>query len=784
VLKRITAFIASILAVMPFSNWAADGSLTPKDNHPIDRHALVSRHDIDWPSLNGQIPLGNGNFAFNADGTGLETVGGNTMCHWCWHSFPLPPGVTKEQLKPWATPDHGRMTKPLTTRDPEPLASWEYNNPQPLNLGRIGFINQEGDRLTGSDVQMVSRHLELWTGLLTSQFTYLGQPVVVQTCVDPKSDTVAVQVESPLLRDGRLQVMLDFPAPTLNVGGWLGDFSRSSGHQTTIVRQTRDQLQLHRTIDDAEYDVVLSGRGIVAGRPATIHPEIIEARYGADSGGWTNCTTQVAGSIRGKGAVTANNDLCGDPALNHPKRLEIKYRLNGKERTKRLSENETWNTRSPSPHQFILTPVAGTRAMEFTCHFEANVTDAFVTDFAQIKSACAISWPAFWKSGGAVDLSESRDPRWKELERRIVLSQYELAAQSAGDNPPAEAGLTGVDSWHGKWHFEMIWWHMAHYGLWDRWPLAEKALSIYARVAPVARSIASNFDYRGFMWPKSTGPNGYNDGYPIEMSLLWKQPHPIFFAELEYRLHPTPETLDKWKTIVLGTADFMADYPKRDAASGQYHLDPVFPASEGESSPLRTNTVFEIAYWQVGLGMAQQWRLRLGLPREPHWDEVASHLAPLPEKDGLYIFSNFRSDTFVTRTFDHVDNIGIAGMLPPFRGLDSATAKRTVEEVGRNWNWDATWGWDFSWMAMAAARVGEPKLAIEALLNPSRKNHYDERGICTGGPGPYLPGNGGLLYAVAMMAAGWDGAPVGKHAPGFPDDGSWVVKWEGLKQAP
>src|ERR1035441_9589153 len=79
-------------------------SATADSNPPIDRHALVTRHDIDWPNLNGQIPLGNGNFAFNADGIGLETVGGNTMCHWCWHSFPLPPGVTKNDIKPWATP--------------------------------------------------------------------------------------------------------------------------------------------------------------------------------------------------------------------------------------------------------------------------------------------------------------------------------------------------------------------------------------------------------------------------------------------------------------------------------------------------------------------------------------------------------------------------------------------------------------------------------------------------------------------------------------------------------
>jgi hypothetical protein len=33
-----------------------------------------------------------------------------------------------------------------------------------------------------------------------------------------------------------------------------------------------------------------------------------------------------------------------------------------------------------------------------------------------------------------------------------------------------------------------------------------------------------------------------------------------------------------------------------------------------------------------------------------------------------------------------------------------------------------------------------------------------------------------------MMAGGWDGAG-DNHAPGFPDDGLWVVKYEGIKRA-
>lgn len=47
----------------------------------------------------------------------------------------------------------------------------------------------------------------------------------------------------------------------------------------------------------------------------------------------------------------------------------------------------------------------------------------------------------------------------------------------------------------------------------------------------------------------------------------------------------------------------------------------------------------------------------------------------------------------------------------------------------------------------------------------------------------YLPGNGGLLFAVALMAAGWQGAPP-THAPGFPTSAKgWVVRHEGLRCA-
>jgi protein-glucosylgalactosylhydroxylysine glucosidase len=88
-------------------------------------------------------------------------------------------------------------------------------------------------------------------------------------------------------------------------------------------------------------------------------------------------------------------------------------------------------------------------------------------------------------------------------------------------------------------------------------------------------------------------------------------------------------------------------------------------------------------------------------------------------------------------------------------------------------------------VAMSAARLGHADKAVDALLMDTPKNHFSPNGHNYQRPNLtiYLPGNGALLYAAAFMAAGWDGAP-NRPAPGFPDNGQWVVRSEGLKTAP
>ena len=90
----------------------------------------------------------------------------------------------------------------------------------------------------------------------------------------------------------------------------------------------------------------------------------------------------------------------------------------------------------------------------------------------------------------------------------------------------------------------------------------------------------------------------------------------------------------------------------------------------------------------------------------------------------------------------------------------AAAALKTLSWVMDNWNWPTTWGWDYGMTAMAAARLGQPETALQALLIDTQKNTYLKQGHnfqTADRLRIYLPGNGALLTAVAMMCAGWDG---------------------------
>lgn len=685
----------------------------------IDRHALVSRHNPHVTTVDPWAPLsvGNGQFAFTADVTGLQTftayyhdqgIATETEARWLWHENPNPHGYKLSDANREFTA-YGK-TLGYPTRQGGPAGQWLRENPHLLPLPQLSLeVTRDGDAaLVPADVRDIDQTLDLWSGRVTSRYRIDGTPVVVVVACDPARDALAVRIDSPAIAAGRMAVRLAIPRghdiATKNNPAL--DWSAPETHTTRILEQTDRTLRLEHARDASRYGVIVTG-------PAPL-------------------------------AITA-----------------------------------------AGPHAFRIAAVSGHR-LEFLVAFAPRLVEA-PAGVDAVLAASEAHWTKFWQSGGAVDFSGSKDPRAAELERRVVLSQYLTAIQFAGDFPPQESGLT-ISTWYGKHHTEMIWWHTAHFALWGRDAFLEKNLGWMVRALPIARDLARERGLRGARWPKMIGPDGRESpgGNPL---IVWNQPHPIHLAELLYRNRPTAATLARYRDLVLESAEAMASMLHWDEARRCYNLGPpLWIAQEIYDQATSMNPCYELSYWSRGLQIAQQWRERLGLRREPEWDRMIQAIAPLPQRDGEYVALESHPDTWTNKDsrHDHPSFLMALGQLPG-DGVDRPTMARTLDAVLATWDWETKiWGWDYPMIAMTAARLGEPGKAVDVLLkSDSPNNLYTPNGHCRqrGDLPVYLPANGALLSAVAMMAGGWDGAPDG-DAPGFPRDGTWVVRSEGLRPLP
>lgn len=719
----------------------------------IDRYALVSRHNPIIRKVDPLSPLsvGNGEFAFTCDVTGLQTfpdvyMDGMPLCtmsQWGWHTKPMPEHLKTQQLKLNEYETYGRKVGYMTTKSgQEELFDYLRENPHRLHLGQIGFDLGTDAKIT--DITDIEQKLDLWTGIIHSRFKFRGEEVYVQTASHPVQDAVGIRVESPLIRDRKLAVRITFPygSQTMQAADW----SQADKHEShRIVSYGKHGMTVRRRLDGDEY-----------------HAEILADRGTLEKTGAHEIVVSSSG--------TARLDCC----VSFFKKFRV-----------RLTDT-TESLRSSEQH-----------------------------------------WKQFWTAGAAVDFSGSKDPRAKELERRLVLSQYLTAIQCSGSTPPQETGLT-TNSWYGKYHLEMHWWHAAQFALWNRFPLLERSLDWYNQVLPSARERAKSQGYKGARWAKMTDPSGRDSPSPVGTLLIWQQPHPIFYAHLAYLNKPTKQTLEKYKSIVDETATWMADYAHYDEAKDRYVLGPPFiPAQENHPARETWNATYELEYWRFGLTTAQEWRERLGLKRDPLWDRIIAKLSKLPvggpgptppkvritptpsanvdpimlaqqQNDAakaamsktvaepfdpatsVYWAHENAPNSFSVRNHDHPSMLAALGVLSG-EMVDKETMRRTLKKVMEVWDWPSTWGWDYPMAAMTAARLGETKTAIDVLLIDTPKNRYSTNGHNYQRPNLplYLPGNGGLLYAIALMAAGWKGAPK-THAPGFPNDGSWTVRVEGF----
>ena len=269
--------------------------------------------------------------------------------------------------------------------------------------------------------------------------------------------------------------------------------------------------------------------------------------------------------------------------------------------------------------------------------------------------------------------------------------------------------------------------------------------------------------------------------------LVWQQPSPIYLAELAYRANKDKDahalnpkvTLERYQRIVFETADYMATFVDYDPARKQYVLGPGVNSADEKHTDLahNLNPTMELAYWKWALETAQQWRTRLGLAPDAHWQDVIDHLAPPTVRNGIYPAMELPAETSPSgmTTFMY-------GVLPG-KGIDVDAMRNTLHRVAHVDAPQNAVTWGTAMMAMCAARLNEPDLAINLLAGKFDQNPFRVSGYTVRRPDQtpmYMPANGGWLSAVAMMAAGWDGNTT--HAPGFPK--GWHVRYEGLLPLP
>ena len=714
----------------------------------LNRKAIVNRNNPIITEANSlaSLTVGNGHFATTVDVTGLQSfpfeygagVPLTAMSDWGWHKFENTSGLTPAESEKSFDLGHGHpevyAVEYKKAEDGRHKEATEYFrvNPHRLNLGVIGLDmkSADGKKVELKDLKDIHQELQMYDGKIESHFAVDGFPVDVTTAARQDKDAVIYRIKTPLLKDGRATVAIRLPYPTGKHADDASDWTKPERHTSRIVETSEHAALIEHKLDSTSYYLTLSWQG-----DATL----------------TECDR----------------------------------------------------------HYFELSTTEDVLA------FKAEYSSSPITNstlvFDQEVKAVIKAWNRWWLEGAIVDFSECTDPRAKELERRVVLSQYLTQVNCANSLPPQETGLT-YNSWFGRPHLEMAWWHLVDFSLWSRPKVVAKALDWYNTIAyPVARQIAQRQGFKGVRWMKMTDPWAGEAPSNTGSFLIWQQPHYIYMAEEMYRANPSVGNLKKYGEQVEETAAFMADFVSYDAKTKRYYLQGETAMQESMSKDFSYNHPFELAYWQYGLSVANEWRERQGKPRNTNWDNIVKNMSPLPmNKDGVYTagfpkgkttglksFDPFDAvasgakPTVSTETFaekcrnDHPAVLGPFGMLPASPvSSDSVAANRTLNWVMDNWNWPTTWGWDYGMTAMAAARLGHPETALKALLIDTQKNTYLKNGHnfqTADRLRIYLPGNGALLTAIAMMCAGWDGCTIPNN-PGFPQDGTWNVRWEGLQR--
>ncbi|BCS23017.1 uncharacterized protein APUU_31242A [Aspergillus puulaauensis] len=694
----------------------------------IDRQKIVSQYNVVRTTLidNETTPLqvGNGDFAFNVDNTGMQTfLPFNTLSSWAWHNDSLP--SNGEQLDdytgvPMLT--HGRnVSYDIPDPDLPEVSQWLIGNPNRINLGRIG-LRYKNATLAASHITDPRQELDLWNGVITSTFKVDGKHVKVVTQGDFDSDSVAFNIESELVDNGALAVELDFPYPPIHSTDYkyevfVGVYDFPDNHTTSIIpTRNKDTAHVYHELQETNYYINLR---------------------------W--------------------------PSHSPLQLLQPK------------------NATCLAKHQYTLKPRSRSSTISFTALFSPERQIPEHPAKVQRRSSAGWNkyWS---KGGFVDLTSSTNPKADELQRRIILSQYHVRVNSAATGQSPQESGLMNngwYGKFHMEmvvWHNA----HWATWGRQEFFDNIFPEL--YETLLPSSLARAQSMGWEGARWPKMTETNtGVSSPGGINGLLLWQQPHPMYLAQLAYQASPTRKTLKQWDRVLTATADYMASYAWKNESSGYYDLGPPSYGVTENTPPAETlNLAYEIAYWRYALDVARDWKARLDQPIPEKWTIVAENLAPPPQVNGLYaVYEGLNSSWWEDSelTGDPRSLIMLQGILPDTPAVDPGIAKKTADKVWEVWTDENIRGWGRPVLAINSARIGNPDPAIYHLTAYDYWV-FDDAGFAVRGgdggtPPPFMPGNAGFLLAVAYMAAGWNGSG---HAPGFPQDG-WVVRHEGLQRA-
>lgn len=344
----------------------------------INRQAIVSLYNPVRTSSDPNTPMqvGNGNFAFGADVTGLQTfLPFAIMSTWGWKNDSFPPGRTLEDIKDYkgvSWDSHGRLVQYEFGGEAD-IQQWLISNPNRVNLGRVGllFLDDEGREVVveEKELEAVHQELDLWKGTIKSQFRYRGEQVKVEVRSSQSDSAIAVSVDSPLVLKGGLGLFLDFPwkdGSQKFSAPFVGTWNETSKHTTTLA-------------------------------------------HGPHFG--VNVQAQITHTLVNSTFFTS---------IGSPDRLQV-LRV------------------SSDAHRYSVLPSRGQDSpLETVIGYSQNESRG-VQHFDDIVSESEEAWNEYWTRSGFVDvLTGSTDPRANELQRRIILSRYLMRVNEASDLSPQE----------------------------------------------------------------------------------------------------------------------------------------------------------------------------------------------------------------------------------------------------------------------------------------------------------------------------------------------------------